>query len=745
MTFLAGTRFRVASYGPAAAFSGWLLQSLGADVEQETALNLEGLGAFLAQGARATEAPALTAAPGVTLITDAPVNEANHAALQDLSGASRVIWINPWGLDNAWSVLPDNDLALYAASGWMSAVGEPGRPPLAPPGAQCRFIAGMFATIAALEHIAVAGEPVPALVDVPVIESLVATLIYDSLAFQYFGIHRERVGNRFSRSQPLLTTLPCKDGYVGIHAALHGQWVSLANLIGHPEIVSDPRFAALVDRAANVEALDTYLLPWLADRKRWDAFHQLQGARIPSSGHPDMADVLASPQLNYRRAFAEVTTPSGRKMRVPGSPARLRAETGPAPRSQRPDGPWRPGALRVADLSMGWAGPLCTYNLAALGADVIKIESHTHFDWWRGSRPPGDGDGMGLHERSHVFNTTNRGKRGITLDLANPRGRDLAIELIASADVLVENYAAGVLEKLGLDWPTLSARNPGLVMIRQPGFGADGPESNYVVFGNTIEGMSGLSSLLGYEDGPPMMLSNACGDPVSGLMATSIALAAVAAQRRDGKGRLVECAQLEGFLPMVSEGLIEYQTTGAIPPRRGNRRPGHSPSGAYHAGADQWVTIDVETDAQWAALASVIAAEWAQDPDLRTAATRELRRKHLDQHLTGWVESLGPEETVEACRRAAVPAGVVLNEADVLGLDPLLASGFWQGVEREPVGFHLHPTIAYSTDGERRLTEVPAPFLGQHTDEVLEGMGLDAAARQRLEAEGVTGRTPVRV
>jgi crotonobetainyl-CoA:carnitine CoA-transferase CaiB-like acyl-CoA transferase len=92
-----------------------------------------------------------------------------------------------------------------------------------------------------------------------------------------------------------------------------------------------------------------------------------------------------------------------------------------------------------------------------------------------------------------------------------------------------------------------------------------------------------------------------------------------------------------------------------------------------------------------------------------------------------------------------VPAGVVLNEADVLGLDPLLASGFWQGVEREPVGFHLHPTIAYSTDGERRLTEVPAPFLGQHTDEVLEGMGLDAAARQRLEAEGVTGRTPVRV
>jgi len=742
MDLLAGSSYAVDSHGVAAGYAAWLLREFGARVDHRSALDPEGLGAFLAADAEKLRGPRETIEPGVTYLTDEPVTAAARKRLEAFAASRAVIWITPWGLQSDWAERPASDLALYAASGWMSAVGEPGREPLSPPGSQCRFIAGLFAAIAALEHHSRDEEPRPGLIDVSILEALTATLIYDSVAFQYYGRLRDRVGERFSGNQPLLATLPCKDGYIGLHSPLHNQWLSLSELVGHPELVEDPRFASLVERAANIRTLDDdYLLPWLSRRTRWQVYHELQARRIPCSAHPDMGEVLDSPQLRARGSWRRTITPAGRELTVPGPVARVLAQSGPGQREERP-GPWRPGALRIVDLSMGWAGPMVTLNLAAMGADVIKVESHSHFDWWRGSRPPGDGDGMGLHERSHVFNTANRGKRGITLDLGTERGREVLLDLVATADALVENYAAGVLEKLGLTYEVLSARNPSLVMLRQPGFGGTGPEAGYVVFGNTIEGMSGLSSLVGYEGGRPMMLSNAAGDPVSGLVGTVALLAALRARADDGKGRLIECAQLEGFLPLVSEGLIEHQVQGSPPARRGNRRAG-APSGAYHAGDDRWVVLEVRNDEEWARLADEIAEEWAVEPALSLAGSRIAARDDLDRRIAQWVAGAGAEAALQACLSAGVPAALVNNESDVLGLEPLLASDFWQGMDREPVGFHLHPTIAYSRAGERPLPQTPAPFLGQHTKEVLEAMGIGAAARAELARLGVTGEIPI--
>lgn len=740
MELLSDRRFSVSSHGLAAGYAGWLLRSLGANVHHASALDPEDIGAFLGQGATFTAAPDLDGEPGGTLITDAPVNAASRARLEALARDRRVIWITPWGLGSDWSERPDSDLALYAASGWMNSVGEPDREPLAPPDGQCRFVAGLFAAIAALEPAVNPSAAAPGMVDVPVIEALVATLIYDSVAFQYYGAIRGRAGNRFSRAQPTLTTLACKDGYMGLHTALHGQWLSLANLIGRPEIVRDPRFEKLADRALNTGPLDAeFLLPWLAERTRWEAYHELQAARVPSAGLPDMAEVLASPQLNARGSFDTVTTPSGRTYRVPGGPVRINAEAGPAA-PPAPNPAWRPGAVRVVDFSMGWAGPMVTFNLACMGADVIKVESHTHVDWWRGSRPPGDGDGMGLHERSHVFNSTNRGKRGLALDLTTEQGREIAIDLISTADVMVENYAAGVIEKLGLTWEALSARNPALIMLRQPGFGSTGPEGGYVVFGNTIEGMSGLTSLIGYEGGPPTMLSNAFGDPISGLGGTVAVLAALDARSRDGKGRLLECAQLEGFMPMVSEALVRYQRTGEMPQRRGNQRLGHEPSGCFALGDDRWLVIDVQTAEQWTALAAAITQPGTDSPELRLAAGRAAHRDELLRAIQAWVEAAGEEAVQAACERAGVPCSLVLNESDVLGLEPLLASEFWQGMERDPVGFHLYPTVAYNRAGSRPLTDRPAPFVGQDTEAILVALGYSEEAHTELVAAGVTGK-----
>lgn len=736
MDLLAGERFAVVSHSPAAAYAGWLLRQMGAEVDHVTALDPEGLGGFLGDGAGFAAAPRLAAAAGAVLITDAPVTPANRAAVADIKKRARVLWITPWGLDGAWAERPASSLALYAAGGWMTLVGDPEGEPLAAPGSQSHFIAGLFAAVAALAGFASpgAGREMPGLTGVSILESVAATTIYDAVAFQYFGQLRGRVGNRYSFNQPVIMTLPCRDGYIGIHAALHGQWVALCQLIGHPELVDDPRFESPTERGRNLAALDTYLLPWLAERTRFDLYHELQRRRIPASPLPDMAEVLASPQLAARDFWKEVVTRSGRALRVPGPPATVLATSGPG-RGPRAGGPWRKGRLRVVDLSMGWAGPMVSHILSAFGADVIKVEGPNRYDWWRGSRPPGDDPSLALHERSHVFNSVNRGKRGITLDLATESGRELARELIAGADVVVENFRTGVIEKLGLAYEILAGQNPGLIMLRQPGFGSTGPESGYFAFGNTIEGMSGLTSITGYEDGPPTMLSNALGDPVSGLTGTVAVLSALAARRRDGRGRLVECPQVEGFLPLVSEALIEYQVSGAVPPRRGNARRGHIPSGAFLCADGEWAVVEVETDAQWALLAAAIDEEWALDAALATVAGRAARHGELISEFRTWAASHTRDEVLEACLWAWTPAAPVHTEAGLLTSEAL--AGFWTGEERAVVGFHLYPSLPIVTDGERPMPPGPAPMLGQHTGEVLAALGIDGERMRSLAAEGV--------
>ncbi len=739
MQLLAGLRVAVESHSIAAAYAAWLLRMLGADVRHTSAIRDEGLGAWLAQGAAVAPFPELEPAPGELFITDAPVTPAARDRIEALATRAPTVWITPFGLDTVWEHAPSTSLTRYAAGGWMCHVGDPAREPLAPPGSQDLFIAGLWAALAAL---ATAAEPV--LLEVPVVAGLAATTIYDAIAFQYLGRLRGRVGERYAPTQPTIVTLPCADGYIGIHAALHGMWVALARLCGHPELVDDPRFASPTDRAANIRELDAYLLPWLARHTRWELYHLLQRERICASALPTVDEVLASPHLAAREAWRSVTTPSGRVYRVPGPPVRILAESGPVSTNRDGSpGPWRTGALRVVDLSMGWAGPLVGHVLAALGADVIKVESHTHFDWWRGSRPPGDDPGLALHERSHVFNAVNRGKRGLTLDLAHPRGRELALRLIASADVVIENFAPGVLERLGLDWPTLAQLNPALVLLRQPAFGSTGPEAPYVGFGNTIEGMSGLTSLVGYEDGPPTMLANACGDPVSGLIGSVAALAALRARAADGRGRLLECAQLEGFLPLVSEALIEYQRTGTVPVRRGNRRPPNCPSGVYPAaGDDAWIAIEVTDDQSWAALANLIAEPWAADPAFSAAAGRNAARTTLDAALAAWTARAPAAETATRCLEAGVAAAPVHTEADLLTFDPLVAAGFWVGEEREPVGFHLYPALAIRRSGEHIAAVGPAPHLGEHSRAILAAMGLTPTETDALAVAGVTGTQP---
>lgn len=735
----------VRSYGVAAAYARWLIEDTIPGVDHVSALDPEGIGAFLAQGATHAAQPSLDVpAAGGILLTDVPVTAESRARLEALALQKRVVWITPWGLSSEWSERPPTSLTLQAAAGWMNAVGDPDREPLSAPGSVIELVAGLFAAIEVLDELF--APPTPGLSVVSMAEAGMATLIYDPVSFQYVGRVRGRVGNRFNRAQSTLVTLPCKDGHVGIHAALHAQWLTLCDVIGRPELKTDPRFASPAERMKHLPELDAYITPWLAERDRFEIYHCLEAARIPCSPLPTLQEVLDSPQLRARDAWQQVATPSGRTFQVPRTPPRevaLAPADSAAISSERPAGPWRDGALRVVDLSMGWAGPMVSLLLSAMGADVIKVESHRRYDWWRGSRPPGDDPTLALHERSGVFNSANRGKRGITLDLTSPDGNRIARDLIATADVVVDNFSAGVLEKLGLGYESLAAENPGLVMVRLPGFGSTGPEGGYQAFGNTIEGMSGLTSMVGYENGPPTMLSNAFGDPIGGLNGTVAVLRALAARERDGRGRCVEVSQLEGFMPIVSEALIDYQRTGELPVRTGNRRAGFAPSGVYPcAGEDRWVALAVPDDLAWQALATIPGLEWAAGRAFSDAASRVARAAEIDARLVDWTRDQPRDEVVEMLVAVGVAAAPVHDESELFSFPPVQEAGFFVGEERAVVGYHLYPALPIVLDGVRLDAGSPAPTLGQHTAVVLAAMGFAASTLDELEAAGITGTVP---
>ena len=680
MQYLEGLYVHVEAHSVAAGYAAWLLRSYGAAVTCTSTLDPDGIGAFLTPD---------TAAPGgepAVLVTDVPVTDEGRAWVTEQARRARTIWITAWGLEQPWASMPATPLTLQAAGGWMTAVGEPDREPLSASGNQPLFMAGLWAAIAALQD-----ADRPGLSVVSIAEAVTATMIYEPVAYQYYGRVRQRVGNRYGAANPCIATLPVRDGHIGFHGPLHRQWLAFCHLAGCSHLADDDRFRTNPARAEHLRELDEEIfLPWLQERTRWQAYHELQRAGIPASATPDLSEVLASPQLKARDAWREVRV-GGKPVRMPGPPAREVAT------AQSPERVGR-GRWRVVELAMGWAGPMAAHLMAAMGADVIKVEGPERYDWWRGARAPGE-DTDNLFERSHVFNSVNRGKRGVTIDFSTAEGRGELLALVEDADVLIENFQAGVLERHGLSWEVLSERNPALILIRQPAFGSTGPESDYRAFGNTIEGMSGLTSLVGYPDGLPTMMSNAMGDPVSGLNATIALQAALRARDRDGRGRCVEVAQLEGFLPMVSEELMAYQVTGELPRRRGNARPGSAFAAVVRAaGDDTWIAVECTSDQQLEALDALVG-----------------------DGLEDWAAQYPAEEAVERLLAAGVPVAKVNAEPDLVGSTMLAGAGFWELIDREFVGAHLYPGVPILADGERWQTGIPAPTLGQHTDDLRRG------------------------
>lgn len=369
--------------------------------------------------------------------------------------------------------------------------------------------------------------------------------------------------------------------------------------------------------------------------------------------------------------------------------------------------------IRIADFTWVWAGPFCTLQLAHMGAEVIRIESMRRVCVTR-MLPPWPGGQPHLN-RSGYFNQYNQGKRSITIDISKPEGAALAKRIVAASDVATENFAAGVMDRLGLGYQELRKVKPDIIMISMSGYGQTGPESHYVSYGPAQVPLSGMSSLTGYIGWPPMHVGMSYGDPNAGLHAAFVIIAALLYRERTGKGQYIDMSQWESTMVILGEGIMDYTMNGTQPPRSGNRDPWMAPHGIFPcAGEDRWVSIACGSDEEWQALCRAMGRpELAQDPRFRTLADRKAHEDELEAIVSEWTAQRDPFEVTRLLQEAGVAAFPPLMNRELAEDPHMNARGFFVEREHPEVGVRKHAGIPW------RMSETPcevwraAPVLGQ--------------------------------
>jgi crotonobetainyl-CoA:carnitine CoA-transferase CaiB-like acyl-CoA transferase len=561
-----------------------------------------------------------------------------------------------------------------------------------------------------------------------------------------------------------------KDGLIDIGCGTAQQWFDLCAMTGHQDWIDEDSPLSITQQA-NEKADELYR--WVQSQTVDEIRDLATAFRIPNAPVANGANIVGLDHFVERGSF--VTNPRdgfdqpGHPYRT--TPAVLRAPE-PAPRLgehtdhyRRNGGPIRESGLsaagnsvsaglpfsglRVLDMTTFWAGPSCTHILAMLGAEVIHIESTrrpdgtrliagipvTEDQWW---------------EKSPIFSGLNTNKKGLTLDLQSSAGRDLLNRLIATCDVLVENFTPRVVDQMGLDFAAVQAIRPDVVMLRMPGFGLDGPWRDNPAFAYVIEAASGISWLTGYPDRNPYE-PYSVGDPNAGIHALNALLVALEHRRLTGQGALVEAAMVDAAINVAAEQVIEYSAYGALLERDGNRGPTAAPQNLYRTNeidefgrGDCWVAVAVTTGEQWVGLCDAVErSDWAADPELSTAGGRRARHDSIDEHIAAWCGCRTGDDIVDTLWKHGVPVAKVMQPHRQTEIPQLAARGFFEDVGHPVNARTPHSTLPFTfSRGPERVHTEPAPLLGQHNHELLTELGLTDEEIADLEAKGVIGNAP---
>jgi crotonobetainyl-CoA:carnitine CoA-transferase CaiB-like acyl-CoA transferase len=674
--------------------------------------------------------------------------------------------ITPFGLEGPWRGRPATEFTLQAWSGGMMGIGRGSqdRAPIFVGGQVGDWVAGAYASAATMaSRAARLGSGVGELVDLSMLEAQILCLTYYPVTFF------EMLGRpwRTERRPTVPGVATAADGLVALGCGTAQQWHDLCAMSGHQEWIDEDTTLTITEQA-NLHAAELY--DWLRGEKVDDIRDLASAFRIPNAPVGNGENVTAMDHFVERGSF--VTNPRD-GFTQPAHPYRLQPATlrapEPAPRLGEHTEAYRSApatlrpepehteppdrlpfsGLRVLDMTTFWAGPSCTHVLALLGAELIHLESTPRPDgtrliagipasveqWW---------------ERSPIFSGLNTNKKSLTLDFQTEQGRDLLRRVVATCDVIVENYTPRVMDQIGLDFDTVQQLRPGAIMVRMPGFGLDGPWRDNPAFAYIIEDASGLSWLTGYPDRNPYE-PYSVGDPNAGVHALNALLLALEHRRRTGEGVLVEAAMVDAALNIAAEQVIEYSAYGALLERDGNRGPAAAPQNLYRSldidefgRADSWVAVAVATDEQWLLLRDAIGRpDWAMEPALESVDGRRAQDDLIDEQLSAWCGQRSSADIVDCLWSAGVPVGKVMQPHRQTEIPQLAFREFF-----EEVGHPVNKSAPHSTlpmrmsRGPARFHTSPAPLLGEHNHELLAELGLTDDEIAGLETDGVIGRVP---
>ncbi|HIG39281.1 MAG TPA: CoA transferase [Gammaproteobacteria bacterium] len=676
------------------------------------------------------------------------------------------VLITPYGADGPAAERVANDLTLSAMGGQASLQGSPDRAPVRVTVPQIwRHVGAEAAAAALIAHARMLVTHEAQFVDLSAQCTATWTTMNAMNAFEIQGFDFERMGSVVQMgTRQIDPVFPCADGYLvalpigpvvepllghligdGLADAswLEEDWTTLGErlLLGEETLITAEQIRETLSRF--------FLLHTKSELFQWGLEAGVTLAPVNT-----VADLLEFDQLAARDAWTTIDIPAGGKVRTPGIFARL-SKTPMSIRLAAPnpgehtkeildelaDKPRAPATvvqkdgdshqsesdrpfdgLLVIDLTWVIAGPASVRYLSDHGATVIKVESELRPDGLRFLGPiRGSEPGW---NKSHFYGEFNAGKKCIQLNLKQPAALDILKKLIAKADILVENWAPGATQRLGIHYAACRELNPELIMLSTSLMGQTGPASEVAGFGYHAGGMAGFYEVTGYSDLPPHGPWLAYTDVIAPHFIAAMITGAIDHRRRTGQGQHIDAAQFEMAIQFLAPEIIETQTNGYSATRLGNRARDAAPQGIYPcAGEDQWCAIGVDTDEQWRTLAGVLGEpQWMKDPAFEDVSGRLANHDFIDEQLSRWTKSRSPQAVMDELTSQGVPAGAVQRSSD-LSRDPQFAHRQFRKVFEHPeMGQVPYAGNQFRIPGYEAGPYSYAPMLGEHNTEILKEM-----------------------
>lgn len=646
--------------------------------------------------------------------------------------------VSDFGQDSALKDWKATDPVLHALSGGLSRSGLRGRAPLLPPGdlaVQCAGAQGAYALVVALYHALRTGEGDH--LDFSALDGASQALDPG------YGVNGSatlgKPVNLLARDRPprgfQYPILACADGYVRICLLARRQWRGMFRWMGEPEAFAAPELDQMLVRYKTPTLLPA-IAAFFADRSRADLEAEGQAYGVPISAVLTLEEFVASDHVEARAAVKPITGPDGVSLMLPngvisidgvrmGLGKRPENETPPIVATAAPGG--RPfEGLKVLDLGVIVVGAEQGRLLGDQGADVVKVESRAY--------PDGNRQSYLSYGLSVSFAAGHRNKRSLGLNLRDPQGRALFLDLAAKADVILSNFKPGTLEGLGLSYDEISTINPRIIMADSSAFGSAGPWSGRMGYGPLVRAATGLTLAWRYADDPESFSDTVTiyPDHVAGRIGAMAVTALLIRRLRTGHGGVASIAQSEVMLSQFAADVARLSR--GLPANE----PGDWPWSVYRAkGDDEWCVVTVRSDHDWAALCAVTGfaeGEALQTPQLRLGA-----RSRIDGAIEAWLADLTPMEAAERLQAAGVPAAPMLRVADLPGFAHFQDRDFYR-VERHP--FLQQAVISERRHVTSRRTEDaclrPAPLAGEHSEEVVhDWLSLVAPQTEALVADAI--------